>query len=301
MFTSTIKETEVVDPTHEVELPSPKESSGTKLDNRDEGHSLLQTLEVCDGAQHNIVDEGAGSSFDVDDEDGGDEEDEEREEDTDEDDDTVLESDADFDSDDENEATEKDDDMLEIMIDDIVDALDAAEMEEASLSEDQDLAFLCENVIHQDVMADLESSLDNIFISQKDESTDSLSNQSLVPEMNLDGQYDADKIQIQTNDPLPTQFGLHKNITSPLLCRHPEPYFGRDDDPAKLREICDDLMVMLGFHDPEAVKTKILSGPDHKIGNNLINMIKEDRYSHFLPEFPCLHTRKSRIVVALSA
>ena len=60
---------------------------------------------------------------------------------------------------------------------------------------------------------------------------------------------------------------------------------------------------MLGYHDSSLTnKGRILCGPDHKIGKNLIQMVRdEEKYNVFFPEFPCLHTRKSRIVITFSA
>ena len=108
---------------------------------------------------------------------------------------------------------------------------------------------------------------------------------------------------IQSTSSMPVQFGFKKNIIPELLYRHPPPYSGRDDDPAKLREIADDLRTMLGYNDHSSQgKDKVLFGPDHKIGKNLLELMKRnDRYEMFLPEFPCLHLRKSRITIFLSA
>ncbi|CAC5385091.1 unnamed protein product [Mytilus coruscus] len=82
-----------------------------------------------------------------------------------------------------------------------------------------------------------------------------------------------------------------------LLCRHPPPYTGRDDDESKLREILDDILIK---SDQQQIykdgQNRILFAPDHKIGKNLISLMKKcSKYQIFLPEFPILHLRKSRI------
>ncbi|MCW4344649.1 MAG: hypothetical protein N0E48_15030, partial [Candidatus Thiodiazotropha endolucinida] len=83
----------------------------------------------------------------------------------------------------------------------------------------------------------------------------------------------------------------------PSITRHPPPSIGRDDDIVKLREILDDFLLKTDhLHPTDRITNKILFGPDQKIGNNLLKLIKEsERYGAFLPEFPCLHLRKSKI------
>ena len=123
-------------------------------------------------------------------------------------------------------------------------------------------------------------------------------------ELSFEGMQLTDQINESFNsEPLPHQFGLKKTVAPPLLCRHPEPYAGRDDDPVKLREIAEDVMTKLGIDQstPEQ-SVKIIFGPDHKIGKNLLQMVtNQKKYDVFLPEFPCLHLRKSRITVVFSA
>ena len=100
--------------------------------------------------------------------------------------------------------------------------------------------------------------------------------------------------------PMPIKFGFEKNVCPPLLTRHPPPYSGRDDDLFRLKDIIDDLLVKLGNYD--GIGNKILCGPDNKIGSNLIKLIKMDqKYDSILPEFPCLHLRKSLINSIFSA
>ena len=57
------------------------------------------------------------------------------------------------------------------------------------------------------------------------------------------------------------------------------------------KEICDDLLVMLEYHEEIPNSGEIMCGPDHKIGKKLIQLKKSQvKYDVFLPEFPCLHT-----------
>ena len=58
-------------------------------------------------------------------------------------------------------------------------------------------------------------------------------------------------------------FGFSKFIVPPLLCRHPPPAVGRDDDVSKIKDILDDILVKLAFStDPSKKDEKILCGPD---------------------------------------
>ena len=87
-------------------------------------------------------------------------------------------------------------------------------------------------------------------------------------------------------------FGFTIFKSPPLLCRHPPPAVGRDDDIYKLKEVLDDVLVRTGN-----TKDKILIAADHKIASNLFKLIEEDKkYAVFLKEFPLLHLRKSKIV-----
>lgn len=85
-----------------------------------------------------------------------------------------------------------------------------------------------------------------------------------------------------------------------LLCRHPPPYTGRDDDESKLREILDYILIKSDQQQTyKDGQNRILFAPDHKIGKNLISLMKKcSKYQIFLPEFPILHLRKSRIVTS---
>ena len=87
-----------------------------------------------------------------------------------------------------------------------------------------------------------------------------------------------------------------------LLCRHPPPAIGKDDDKSKLREILDDLLIKSGhFIYPGNKKEKILTATDHKVASNVFELIKLPRYKTFLPEFPVLHLMKSKVTNLISA
>ena len=105
--------------------------------------------------------------------------------------------------------------------------------------------------------------------------------------------------------PLPSEFGFVKCEGLPTLTRHPEPYEGRDDDIAILQEILYDLMVKLGYLDKSNKKNyfdRILIGPDHKIGINVLKLIYTNpKFEVFVLEIPCLHFRKSLIGIIFSA
>ena len=98
-------------------------------------------------------------------------------------------------------------------------------------------------------------------------------------------------------------FGFTKNVVPPLLTRHPPPAIGRDDDPSKIREILDDVLLKMGYEaDPKRAVNRILCGPDNKIGKSLLNLLNVDKkYRAFLPEFPLLHLRKSKINILFSS
>ena len=93
-------------------------------------------------------------------------------------------------------------------------------------------------------------------------------------------------------------FGFSKFIVPPLLCRHPPPAVGRDDDVSKIKDILDDILVKLAFStDPSKKDEKILCGPDNKIGKCLLQLMS----SIVKQEFPLLHLRKSKITIQFSA
>ena len=100
----------------------------------------------------------------------------------------------------------------------------------------------------------------------------------------------------------PEKFGFEKYICPQLVTRHPPPATGRDDDPDKLQEILDDLLLKMGHQDISDHEEKILFGPDHKIGKNLLSLRNHGpKYEIFLPEFPLLHVRKHKITILFSA
>ncbi|KAH3834541.1 hypothetical protein DPMN_107870 [Dreissena polymorpha] len=79
----------------------------------------------------------------------------------------------------------------------------------------------------------------------------------------------------------------------PLLCRHPIP--ATDDDIRNLKDILQEMTKKLGRSQHQ--NDRILFAPDHKIAKNLLKLTEENPYfRQFLPEFPALHLRKSKIV-----
>ena len=98
-------------------------------------------------------------------------------------------------------------------------------------------------------------------------------------------------------------FGFNKFTVPPLLCRHPPPATGRDDDEAKIKEILDDTLLKLGYLTSEERRAnRILCGPDNKIGSCLLKLMSSnEKYHLFLPEFPLLHLRKSMITILFSS
>lgn len=83
-------------------------------------------------------------------------------------------------------------------------------------------------------------------------------------------------------------FGFFKFIVPPLICQHPPPATGRDDDISKIREILDDILLKMGYlTNVNMTANRPLYGPDHKIGNCFLKLIAvNDKYASFLPEFP---------------
>ena len=83
-----------------------------------------------------------------------------------------------------------------------------------------------------------------------------------------------------------------------LICRHPPPAYGRDDDVNILRSVLDDVMQKTEPVNHE----RILFAPDYKIAKNLFKLMDQNsKYQTFLPEFPILHLRKSKITNLISA
>ncbi|CAC5365991.1 unnamed protein product [Mytilus coruscus] len=113
---------------------------------------------------------------------------------------------------------------------------------------------------------------------------------------------DLDMIQHDTIEPETTETMFLEAETfdsadlPPLLCRHPPSATGRDDDIYKLKKIIDDIIVKTGrINVPHEGVDRILFGQDNKIGANLMEIVKDPKYNHFLPEFPLLYLRKSKI------
>ena len=117
--------------------------------------------------------------------------------------------------------------------------------------------------------------------------------------------WDCSTLENSSNtQPIPASFGFEKFQPPELLCRHPPPAIGRDDDIVKLKEILDDQLIKMGYKDEnyQGKSDRILVGADHKIASNLIKLISRDaKYSIFIPEFPLLHMRKSKITTLFSA
>lgn len=84
-----------------------------------------------------------------------------------------------------------------------------------------------------------------------------------------------------------------------MLCRHPPPASGRDDDLMVLKNILDDILQKT---DVDLKRDKILFAPDFKIAQNLLKLLDTNaKYRVFIPEFPILHLRKSKITNLISA
>ena len=91
---------------------------------------------------------------------------------------------------------------------------------------------------------------------------------------------------------------FHQFQPPKLLCRHPPPAAGRDDDINVLRNVLDDTIRKI---EPEKHE-RILFAPDYKIAKNLFKLMDQNpKYQTFLPEFPVLHLRKSKITNLISA
>ncbi|CAC5397540.1 unnamed protein product [Mytilus coruscus] len=87
--------------------------------------------------------------------------------------------------------------------------------------------------------------------------------------------------------------------TNPILTRHPPPASGRDDDIMVLKNVLDDILLKT---EHGGNKERILFAPDFKIANNLFKLMDScPKYRSFLPEFPLLHLRKSKITNLISA
>ncbi|CAH1802262.1 unnamed protein product, partial [Owenia fusiformis] len=140
----------------------------------------------------------------------------------------------------------------------------------------------------------IQSSNDVITHSNEYDTLDDMDEMLPRHDQNMD---DASVQSDCTSYVIPHIFGLKKHVAPPLLCLHPSPYIGKDDDIGKLKEILDDILIKLGYlNEDTSAYRKVLCGPDNKIGNNLLKLIKSNpKYEVFIAEFPCLHLRKSMI------
>lgn len=63
-----------------------------------------------------------------------------------------------------------------------------------------------------------------------------------------------------------------------------------------LRSILQDILIKLGRYPDTETKGRFLFAPDYKIAKNLVHLMKTDnKFKAFLPEFPILHLKKSKI------
>ncbi|CAC5388681.1 unnamed protein product [Mytilus coruscus] len=119
--------------------------------------------------------------------------------------------------------------------------------------------------------------------------------------MSLDDSFNFTSLNFEEDDESHTEGilnTLHFTMFEPppLLARHPPPATGKDDDILKLKEILDDILVKTNHVNMQKNHEKILFRPDNKIGSNLFKLRETNKkYQHFLPEFPLLHLRKSKI------
>ena len=89
---------------------------------------------------------------------------------------------------------------------------------------------------------------------------------------------------------------MDKHVAPPLLCRHPPPESGRDDDFYKLKDILDKFLIDTGHIETSQCYDRIILAPDYKTAKNVFKLMNTSpRYQIFLPEFPLLHLRKSKI------
>lgn len=98
-------------------------------------------------------------------------------------------------------------------------------------------------------------------------------------------------------------FGFRKFEVPPLLCKHPPPASGKDDDLNNIKEIMDEAMLKLGYQSGVKKQTeRILCRADQKIGNHILQLMSmNEKYLVILPEFPLLHLRKSKITILFSS
>lgn len=178
--------------------------------------------------------------------------------------------------------------------------------EEASTAEEIDIE---EEIYLQNIFEDVEikitsdTELDNLdsYFKPLDQSTDANTQESVESENEDENVQSTDEVvtsQSSTinHDLVARRFGFRQHQSPPMLTRHPPPATGRDDDIQKLREVLDNIMTKVNSNDAAQGGLKILFAPDNKIGSNLLKLLySSKKYQNFLPEFPILHLRKSKI------
>lgn len=88
------------------------------------------------------------------------------------------------------------------------------------------------------------------------------------------------EVVIETQDRVPVLYEKNGSTafmqfrTSELLCRHPPPAAGRDDDINVLRSVLDDIVRKM---EPEK-NERILFAPDYKIAKNLFKLMDQGIY-----------------------
>ena len=139
-------------------------------------------------------------------------------------------------------------------------------------------------------------------INENSEDEDLLELEQSVDQMSI---LEPDSLLESTHEvqQLLSSIGFSKFKIPPLLCRHPPPAVGRDDDIYITKQILDDALKKMGyFADKRKTINRILCGPDNKIGKSILSLMRTDpKYNAFLVEFPLLHLRKSKITILFSA
>ena len=118
--------------------------------------------------------------------------------------------------------------------------------------------------------------------------TETLLNESTRKQMNSTG----DGIpQININDGV---MGFTKAKPPPLTNGHPTPRLGRDDDIEVIDGGYTDIKSNLNIDDDSS--DRLPTTPDNKISKSVLTLKKNKKaFSVFVPEFPGLHVRKSKI------
>lgn len=125
-----------------------------------------------------------------------------------------------------------------------------------------------------------------------------LDDQDMAVSQDLPAQFSVSELEVEYCEANEHEgcFGFKVFKPPSLLCRHPPPAVGRDDDIHKLKEVLDEVIIRTG-NIKDNTSSRIMIAADHKIAANLFKLAEEDtKYRVFLPEFPLLHLRKSKIV-----